>query len=150
MLNAILNNVGPELASIVKGQFGLTDETAAKTVATTKESVKKSVFDQVKEGNVEGLLSMLNSGSNFGSNATFQTILGNLNQDFIQKLGLSPEISSKIATYVLPFILQKLNATTGGKMDKDGLKSILGSGLGDSLKDKAKDLLKGGLGNLFK
>src|SRR5690554_2350850 len=100
MLNAILNNIGPELISVVKGQFELSDETASKTVATTKESLGNSISDQVKSGNIQGLVSMLNSDSNFGSNATFQTFVSNLNQDFIQKLGLSPEISSKISTFV--------------------------------------------------
>src|SRR5690606_38662596 len=109
-----------------------------------------SVSGQVKNGNIEGLVSMLNSDSNFSSNATFQTFVSNLNQDFIQKLGLSPEVSSKISTFVLPFILQKISTFMGGKVDADGLKNILGSGLGDSLKNKAGDLLKGRLGNLFK
>src|SRR5690606_674294 len=127
----------PELISAVKDQFGLDESKAADTIDTSKQSLEQSITDEVKGGNVEGLLSMFNTGASITSNPTFQTILGKLNSDYIQKLGLSPAIASKIASYVLPLILQKITGAAGGKLDQNSLGNILGSGFGDIVKGKA-------------
>ena len=148
MLDSLIKNIGPEVFSTVTEKFGLNEEMGNKAVDTTKESLKESVTKEVSSGNLDGLLSLINSGGNATGDSTFQNMAGKLSGDYIQKLGLSPDIASKITSFVLPMILGKVSSMFGGNVDKEGLTKMLGSEGG--LMGKAGDLLKGGLGNLFK
>lgn len=150
MLDNLIKSIGPEVFSAVSEKFGLSKDLASKTVDTTKASLERSVTAEINKGNLNGLLSVLNNGGNSTENSTFQSLAGKLSGDYIQKLGLSPDLASKISTYVLPLILGKLSSKAGGNMDNDSLISMLGPGAGNLLKGKAGDMLKGGLGNLFK
>src|SRR5690606_4044840 len=93
-----------------------------------------------------GLLSMFNSTGNATDNHTFQSIASRLSGDYIQKLGLAPDLASQISTYVLPLVLDKISSMLGGKVDKESLAGALGKG---GLLNKAGDIL-GGLGSIFK
>lgn len=150
MLDSLIKNIGPEVFSAVTEKFGLSKEEATKTVDTTKSSLETSVKSEVGKGNLDGLLSIFDKGANSTDNSTFQRFAGNLSGDYIQKLGFSPDLANKISTYVLPLIIGKFSSQTGGKMDKESLMGMLGPGASDLLKGKGGDLLKGGLGNLFK
>lgn len=150
MLDSLIKSIGPEVLSAIKENFGLSQEEASKTVDTTKTSLESSVKSEVGKGNLSGLLSIFDQDANSTDNSTFQRFAGNLSGDYIQKLGLSPDLASKITTFILPMILGKISSQNGGKMDKDGLMGMLGPDTMNILKSKGSDLLKGGLGNLFK
>jgi hypothetical protein len=150
MLDTLINSIGPDVLSAVTDKFGLSQEEASKTVDTTKSSLETSVKSEVGKGNLDGLLSLFDTGANSTDNSTFQRFAGNLSGDYIQKLGLSPDLANKISTYVLPLVIGKFSSQTGGQMDKEGLMGMLGPGASNLLKGKGGDLLKGGLGNLFK
>lgn len=146
MLNTIVKNIAPEVLSAVTGKFGLNQDMGNKTVDTTKESLQEGVANEISKGNLDGLLSMFNNGESGAGNSTFQSLSSKLSGDYIQKLGLSPDIASQISHYVLPLVLDKISSMLGGKVDKETLTDALSSG---GLLSKAGDLL-GGLGNIFK
>jgi len=146
MLNSIIKNIAPEVLSAVTQKFDLNPEMGNRAVDTTKDSLQASVSDEITKGNLDGLLSMFNSTGNSTDNHTFQSIASRLSGDYIQKLGLAPDLASQISTYVLPLVLDKISSMLGGKVDKESLAGALGKG---GLLNKAGDIL-GGLGNIFK
>jgi hypothetical protein len=76
--------------------------------------------------------------------------MAGLNSSYVSKLGISPEMATKIGNLVLPMIVSAISGSKSGDIGKADLMKMLGEGFGGSLMGKASDLLKGGLGNLFK
>lgn len=146
MLNTIVKNIAPEVLSAMTGKFGLNQEMGNRAVDTTKESLQEGVSNEISKGNLDGLLSMFNGGGTGEGNNTFQNLSSKLSGDYIQKLGLSPDIASQISHFVLPLVMNKISTMLGGKVDRDSLTNALSTG---GLLSKAGDLL-GGLGNIFK
>ena len=114
MLNSIIKNIAPEVLSAVTQKFDLNPEMGNRAVDTTKDSLQASVSDEITKGNLDGLLSMFNSTGNATDNHTFQSIASRLSGDYIQKLGLAPDLASQISTYVLPLVLDKISSMLEG------------------------------------
>src|SRR5690606_18539793 len=146
MLNTIVKNIAPEVLSAVTEKFGLNQEMGQKAVDTTKESLQEGVSDEISKGNLDGLVSMFQNSGTEGNNSTFQSLSSKLSGDYIQKLGLSPDLASQISQYVLPLVMKQIASMLGGKVDQESLGQALSKG---GLLGKAGDLL-GGLGSLFK
>jgi hypothetical protein len=150
MISSLLDQLSPELISGMTQKFGLDQNKASEAVVTTKDSLLESLTKEVSGGNFEGILGMLNQGSGLTQNPLFKSILGNLSGSFAAKLGLSPEMALSIASFVLPKIIAAVANTKEGNIDKTDLIKMLGQSSGKAIADKASDLLKGGLGGLFK
>ncbi len=149
MLNELLKKVSPEVFTAVTDKFGLNQEMGAKAVDTTQESLRQSLDKEIHNGNVDGLLGLLKGGGDANESSTFKNMASQLSGDYIQKLGITPDLSSQISTYVLPLVFSKASSLMGGNMDKEGLIKMLGSDKGGII-GKAGDLLKDKLGNMFK
>ncbi|GAB3664328.1 hypothetical protein GCM10028791_39960 [Echinicola sediminis] len=137
------------MISKMVGQFGLSKDQASKALDTTQKSLTETAGKEVAAGNLDGLLALVNKGSNASGSNTFQNMANNLVGDYISKLGISQGIARQLTNFVLPLILDKIAAKTGGNAGKGDLMKIIGGSAGDILKGKAGDML-GGLGNLFK
>jgi hypothetical protein len=146
MLNTIVKNIAPDVLSAMTGKFGLNQEMGNRAVDTTKDSLQEGVSNEISKGNLDGLLSMFNSGGAGEGNSTFQNLSSKLSGDYIQKLGLSPDLASQISHFVLPLVMNKISSMLGGKVDKESLSNALSTG---GLLGKAGDLL-GGVANIFK
>jgi uncharacterized protein YidB (DUF937 family) len=150
MISSLLDQLSPELISEMTQKFGLDKSKAAEAVDTTKDSLVESLTKEVSGGNFDGILGMLNQGSGLTQNPMFKSLLGNLSGSFASRLGISPEIALSIASFVLPKIIAAVSNSKDGNMDKTDLIKMLGQSSGKAIADKASDLLKGGLGGLFK
>ena len=150
MISSLLENLSPELISGLTQKFGLDQSKASEAVSTTKSSLLESLTKEATGGNFDGILGMLNTGSGLTSNPMFKSILGNLTGNYASKLGLSPEMAMSIASFVLPKVISAISNSKSGNIDKTDLVSMLGQSSGKAIADKASDLLKGGLGGLFK
>ena len=131
-------------------KFGLDQSKASEAVSTTKSSLFESLTKEAAGGNFDGILGMLNTGSGLTSNPMFKSILGNLTGSYASKLGLSPEMAMSVASFVLPKIISAISGSKSGNIEKTDLVKMLGQSSGKAIADKASDLLKGGLGGLFK
>lgn len=149
MLDSIIKNIGPELIGKITGQFNLSEDQASKTMDITKDTILSTATQEVGKGNLDGVLAMVNQGSAAKGSSTFQNIANNLVGTLSSKLGLSDSVATKLTDFVLPFLLDKLAAKTGGNADKKDLMEMLGDQAGNFLQGKAGDML-GGLGNLLK
>jgi hypothetical protein len=150
MLQDIINQTADGLLSDLKGKFGLDEAKANETLGISKDSLISSLGKEVASGNLDGILNMLNAGSGAQNTEVFKNLMEGLNSSYISKLGISPEMASRIGNVVLPMILSAISGAKSGELGKIDLMKMLGEGFGGSLMDKAGDLLKGGLGNLFK
>lgn len=150
MLQDIINQTADGLLSDLKGKFGLDDAKANETLSISKDSLISSLGKEVASGNLDGILNMLNAGSGAQNTDVFKNLMEGLNSSYISKLGISPEMASRIGNVVLPMILSAISGAKSGELGKIDLMKMLGEGFGGSLMDKAGDLLKGRLGNLFK
>lgn len=142
MIDSIIKNLGPQLISKLTGDFDLSKDQASKAVETTQSSLLGSMTKELTSGNTDGLLSLLNSGRSGEGSGVFNTLLTNLAGDYAKKLGVPGGTAQKIADFVLPLVIDKITSGTGGSAGKADLMKMIGSGAGD--------LLKGGLGGLFK
>jgi hypothetical protein len=150
MIQEILNKTSSDLISGLTDQFGLGQDQAKNAMSLTKDSLLSSFGKEAASGNMDGMLKMLNMGSGAQSSPMFQNILGDLSSSYISKLGVSPQTASQISNFILPKIISAISSSKSGTFDKADLIQMIGQGAGGSLADKAGDLLKGGLGNLFK
>lgn len=150
MLQDIINQTAGGLLSDLKGKIGLDEDKAKETLNVSKDSLISSLGKEVGSGNIDGILNMLNAGPGAQNTDLFKNLMEGLNSSYITKLGISPEMASKIGNLVLPMILSAISGSKSGEIGKVDLMKMLGEGFGGSLMGKAGDLLKGGLGNLFK
>ena len=150
MLQDIINQTTGSLLSDLRGKIGLDEGTAKEELDVSKESLISSLGKEVASGNLNGIIGMLNAGSDAKNTGVFKNLLSGLNSSYVSKLGISPELANQIGNLVLPVILSAIAGSKSGDFGKTDLTKMLGEGFGGSLMDKAGDLLKGGLGNLFK
>ncbi|MCF1750946.1 hypothetical protein [Mariniradius sediminis] len=150
MLQDIINQTADGLLSDLKGKIGLDEDKAKETLNVSKDSLISSLGKEVGSGNIDGILNMLNAGPGAQNTDLFKNLMAGLNSSYISKLGISPEMASKIGNLVLPMIVSAISGSKSGEIGKVDLMKMLGEGFGGSLMGKAGDLLKGGLGNLFK
>lgn len=150
MIQEILNKTSSNLISGLTEQFGLGQDQAKNAMNLTKESLLTSLGKGMASGDTEEILKMLNMGSEAQSSSMFQNIIGNLTSSYISKLGVSSQTATQISNFVLPKIISVISSSKSGAFDKGDLIQMIGQGAGGAIADKAGDLLKGGLGNLFK
>jgi hypothetical protein len=151
MLEELLKSGGKELISQLGSQFNLDASQANQVAEVSSETIKNELFDEAKSGNFDGILSLFNGSTSSAGSALSGKLTNSLVGSLLSKVGLKNEMAQKVATFVIPFILQKIsgNKPSGGFSAGD-LTSLLGGSTTDILKDKASNLLKGGLGGLFK
>jgi hypothetical protein len=150
MIQKILDKTSSDFMAGLTDQFGLGQDQAKNAMNLTKETLLSSLGKGVATGKTEDILKMLNMGSGVQSSSMFQNMLGDLSSSYISKLGVSPQTASQISNFILPKIISAISSSKSGTFDKADLIQMIGQGLGGTLGDKAGDLLKGGLGNLFK
>ncbi|MFC0264417.1 DUF937 domain-containing protein [Fontibacter flavus] len=150
MIQEILSKLSPELINGLTNQIGLDSTQAKNALDTTKDSLMGSLGKEIAGGNFDGILNMLNEGSSASNTPMFQKIIGSLSSSYMSKLGLSADKASMISSFILPKIISAISNSKSGNFNQTDLIGMLGKNLGDSLGEKAGNLLKGGLGNLFK
>ena len=163
MLESIIDTVKSEVIASVAKQTGLGPQEAEKTVPLAKDSITEGITGALTGGNLGGILDMLrgadagSSGGGLLQNAVFQKIAGQFVHKLTGQLGLSEEVSQKVAAIVLPIILGKIAGKTRqagdtDDIDKGSLMDALGMNAGDVLGNLFggnKGGKSGGLGNLF-
>ena len=150
MLHELINNHSGDLISGLTNQFGLGQDKAKDTLNVTKDSLLSLLGKEAATGNLDGILGMLNKGGNASESPMFEKLVGGLSSNYISKLGVSPQIAKQIGSFILPKIISLVSGSKSGSFDKADLVKMIGKGAMGSLGDKAGDMLKGGLGNLFK
>ncbi len=145
MINNILQTLKGELAGKLAGQSELSSDKAEEASSTVTNTVKDEITSKAEKGQFDDIMSLLGKGgaaSGFAGNLESKVA-----QNLAARVGIPQNVASKIASFAVPFVVNKLGDFTSskGKDNKEGIQEMLGGlGLG-SLKDK----LPGGLGKKF-
>ena len=143
------NSIGKQLGS----KFQLNQQQADKALSLTKDSLQAGLLKEATSGNISGLMNLFNGKSPVAGNPIVNNIASQLVGSFTSKLGLSPQIASTVANFVVPFLLSKISSQKPASgFDQAKLTELLGGAaggqLGNILKTQGEGLL-GKVGKLF-
>lgn len=150
MLEQVLKNISPELLKGLTENFGMDQGQANKAITTTKDGLLGGLSKELASGNVGGLLDLLNQKGSQTSNPVFQGLASSLSSQFVQKMGFNPDRAGLITNFILPKIFSAFSNSKKGGFSQNDLMDMLGKAAGGSLSGQVGNILKGGLGNLFK
>lgn len=103
---------------------------------------KEGLINQFSAGNLGDIVGLFNKE---GSQSPMASMLSQKTvSNLISKLGISESISKQIATFAVPFLIEKFGVllTTNGKNNESGINELIGDLTGGTLKNQ----LLGGLG----
>lgn len=151
MLNNLLKEGAPELLSLLGSKFNLTSTQAGSALDVSAETLQGDLLNEAKSGNIDGILSLFNGQSSSAASSLTGKLTNSLTNNLLSKIGISNEIAVKLSEFIIPFVLERI----GKKKPSEGFTSesiidLFKGSLGSQIQDKASDLLKGGLGGLFK
>ncbi|PZX16848.1 hypothetical protein LX69_01662 [Breznakibacter xylanolyticus] len=151
MLSSILKGGGSELLSQLTNGFNLNADQGGKVLDVAADSLQSGVMGELKSGNLSAVLSLFNGDNSSASGGLADKLTSSLSGSLLEKVGLKNETALKVAQFIIPYVLKQINSKKpSGGFSADNLTGLLTGSVGDQLKDKASDLLKGGLGGLFK
>lgn len=150
MLEQIFKNISPELLKGLTQNFGMDQGQASQAIATTKDGFMDGLSKELTSGNISGLLDLFNQKGSQATNPVFQNLASSLSSQFAKKMGMAPDRAGLITNFLLPKVLSALSNNSNGNISQNDLMDIIGKAAGSSISGKFGDMLKGGLGNLFK
>jgi hypothetical protein len=145
MINNFLQTIKGDLAGKLAGQTDLSSNKAEEASSTVTGTVQNEITDKAEKGQFDEIMGLFGKGgtSTGFANNMISKVTGNLSS----KVGLSPDVANKIASFAVPFIVSKLGDFTSakGKDNKGGIQEMMG----DLMKGSYKDKLPGNLGKKF-
>ena len=147
MLEQLLNSLKTEIGGHLSSQADLPAEQLDDVISSIGGVAQKEVAGQMTSGNLSNLMNLFSDKpNNDGANRIQSNIHSNILSDLTGRLGISPEISGRIAAVALPaligMITRKNNATP--EDDPSPLTELFGgSGAGGLLGGVSKNLLGG-------
>ena len=151
MIEQIINSLKGELAGKLKSDFAIDNDKVDDAVDVAKKSIGETIQGEAQRGNIGGLMDVLKSNGSLTSNPIVTHMIRKYAGDLGAKLGLAPEMASKIANFAIPFILDRFQGASQDKgIDIGGLASMLGGAGGGSTSDKDQGSLGDALGGFFK
>lgn len=145
MITDFLNTIKGELTGQLAGKTELSQDKLGSAADIVTNTFKEGIKDKAATGQFDDIAALLGKGgasSGFANNL-IKNAVGNL----VGKLGLPQNIANQVATFAVPFVINKLGsfASAKGKDNKEGVQELLG----DLIKGSVKDKLLGGLGKKF-
>ncbi len=151
MLDNLLKEGAPELLSSLANKFNLSSAQAGNALDVTTETLQGDLLNEAKSGNVDGILSLFNGQSSSATSSLTGKLTNSLAKNLLSKVGISNEIAVKVSEFIIPFVIERIsNKKPSGGFTSESIIDLFKGSLGSQIQDKASDLLKGGLGGLFK
>lgn len=151
MLNQILKTGGSQIISQLGKNFGMDATQSNQVLDVAGSTLKDGLLKEVTSGNLDGILSLVNGQSSSAASALSSQLTQSMVGGLMDKVGIKNDLAKKVASFVIPMIIQQfVNKKPSGGYQSDNLMDLIKGSAADTLKDKASDLLKGGLGKLFK
>ena len=147
MLEQLLNSLKSEIGGNLTSHAGLSEGQLDKVISTIGNVAQNEVGGQITSGNLSHLMNLFSDQPNTdAANQIQSNIHSNVISELTGKLGISPEISRKIAVVALPaligMITKKNNSTPAD--DPSPLTELFGgAGAGGLLGSVSKNLLGG-------
>jgi hypothetical protein len=147
MLEQLLNSLKTEIGGHLTNQADLPAEQLDDVISSIGGVAQKEVAGQMTNGNLSNLMNLFSDKpNNDGANRIQSNIHSNILSELTGKLGISPEISGKIAAVALPALISMITKKNNTTPDDDPspLTALFGgSGAGGLLGGASKSLLGG-------
>ena len=146
MLEQIMNSLKSEVGEKLSNNSEVPEGGIEKIFSTLADVVKKEVTGQMLSGNLSHLMNLF---SNQPNTAQANVIQSNIHSDFVgnlmNKLGLSQETSTGIASTAVPALINAITQKNSTTPDDDSspLQELFGTGENNGILGTAKNLLGG-------
>lgn len=133
MFEQLLDLAKNNLGGLINNQQDVPLEQKEQAASVASETVINNITNQIKGGNYAGISEMLSGKDTDGNNAVAGSMMPDVVNNLIKKVGLSPEAAQNMASKAVPSILNMLNSkvssakSTGG-FDISSILSNLGGG----------------------
>lgn len=109
MLETLMNLVREHAGSAVASNPAVPKEQNENVMQTVASSILGGLGQQAQGGGLSNIISMMtNGGQNVQQSPVTQGVQQHVEQNLMQKLGISPQVAMSIATAVVPIVLSKL------------------------------------------
>jgi hypothetical protein len=150
MLEQLLNSLKTEIGGHLTSQADLPAEQVDDVISSIGGVAHKEIAGQMASGNLSNLMNLFSDKpNNDGANRIQSNIHSNILSELTGKLGISPEISGKIAALAVPVLISMITRKNNTTPDDDPsplTKLFGGSGAGGLLGGGSKNLLGGFFG----
>jgi hypothetical protein len=147
MLEQLLNSLKSEIGGNLTSQANLPSEQVDDVISAIGGVAHKEIAGQMTSGNLSHLMNLFSDKPNTaGANQIQSKIHSNVLSELTGKLGISPEISGKIAAVALPALIGMITRKNNTTPDDDPspLTELFGgAGTGGLLGGVSKNLLGG-------
>ena len=134
MLNGILDLIKDSALGAITNNADVPDDKKDAAVETTTNAIVDGIKNNLSLDSVSSLLGGSDGDSNLANNQTINSIQTSVISSLSEKVGLSKEVASSIASAVVPALLQLLSKKSGDSNDAFSFDSLLKSFTGDSQK----------------
>ncbi len=173
MLETLMNLVQQQAGQSVINNPAIPNSQNDNVMQTVASSIMSGLGQQAQGGGLGNLLGMVVNGGDVQQSPVTQGVQEHVEQNLMQKLGISPQIAMSVAAAIVPMVLSKLmnkasdpndssvdgNSTLGAAAGKQGVDwmGMAGSAMADGKLDM-NDLLRvatqqgggsGGLGGML-
>ena len=146
MLEQLMNSLKSEVGGKLSNNSNLPEGSMEKIFSTLSDVVKKEVTGQMLSGNLSHLMNLFSNQPNTDQANVIQS---NIHSDFVgnlmNKLGLSQETSTGIASTAVPALINAITQKNSTTPDDDSspLQELFGTGENNGILGTAKNLLGG-------
>jgi hypothetical protein len=131
MLETLMNLVQQQSGQAVINNPAIPNSQNDSVMQTVASSIMSGLGQQAQGGGLGNLLGMVVNGGNVQQSPVTQGVQEHVEQNLMQKLGISPQVAMSVAAAVVPMVLSKLmhKASDPNDPSVDG-NSILGAATG--------------------
>ena len=131
MLETLMNLVQQQSGQAVINNPAIPNSQNDSVMQTVASSIMSGLGQQAQGGGLGNLLGMVVNGGNVQQSPVTQGVQSHVEQNLMEKLGISPQVAMSVAAAVVPMVLSKLmhKASDPNDPSVDG-NSILGAATG--------------------
>jgi hypothetical protein len=131
MLETLMNLVQQQSGQAVINNPAIPNSQNDSVMQTVASSILSGLGQQAQGGGLGSLLGMVVNGGNVQQSPVTQGVQDHVEQNLMEKLGISPQVAMSVAAAVVPMVLSKLmhKASDPNDSSVDG-NSILGAATG--------------------
>ena len=131
MFETLMNLVKQHAGQAVINNPAIPDAQNENVMQTVTSSILSGLGQQAQGGGLGNLLGMVVNGGNAQQSSVTQGVQQHVEQNLMEKLGISPQVAMSIASAVVPMVLSKLmhKASDPNDSSVDG-NSIMGAATG--------------------
>ena len=131
MLETLMKLVQQQAGQAVVNNPSIPNSQNDNVMQTVASSILSSLGQQAQGGGLGNLLGMVVNGGNIQQNPVTKGVQQNVEQNLMQKLGISPQVAMSVAATLVPIVLNKLMAKASDPNDSSiDANSIMGAATG--------------------